>query len=319
VKLLKTVVGSFPPKKLSLLNAVKWAVDIQLAHGIDLISDGEQRSDMIGYFSSFPGLGMKSNGPYVKSKVMPLGDALSFVKLRDFRFVKDYLRSRRREDVKVKISVTGPITLGFACACNGLQHYSGIGDLKLYSDFAQALRPLINEIAETGCYVQIDEPSLSIRVMDARNAVKIVNEALSGLPASVHREGKLAVHICGPITETLFDELINLDAPVLSLAFSGPNVRKNLKAISKRTLKSQGKKIGVGCVSVQASHRNDVEKLDTVIRRLDALKEKIGKDAIAFVHPDCGLRNTAEDAVEPILEMVTASAQHLQEMEQTTH
>ena len=312
VKLLKTVIGSFPPRKLPLQKAIEWVVDLQLAHDIDVVSDGEQRADMIGYFRSLPGLGVKPTGPYVKSRVMPWVDLETFTKFQDLRFVKDYLRSKNREDVKVKVSITGPITLGFACACNGVEHYSGIGDMRLYSDFAYALRPLVEEIAKTDCYVQIDEPSLSIRVMEASQAVKIVNKTLSGLPGSIYEKGKLVVHVCGSLTEPLFSDLMGLDTPVLSLAFSAPNVRKNVEAISKSTLNSHGKRLGVGCVSVQAKKKEEVETLDSVVQRLKTIGDKIGEEQIAFLHPDCGLRGTGEDAVEPILEIVALSARYLE-------
>jgi 5-methyltetrahydropteroyltriglutamate--homocysteine methyltransferase len=314
VKLLKTVVGSFPPKKLPLRRAIKWAVDLQLAHGIDLISDGEQRGDMIGYFGFLPGVGIKPTGPYVKSRVLPPEETQKFVKLTDLRFVKEYLKSKRVQDVRVKISVTGPVTLGFACACNGLEYYSGMKDMRLYSDFAEALKPLIEEVAKTECYLQIDEPSLSIRVMDSRNAIKIVNDALTGVPASFYDEEKLAVHVCGPLTVPLFDDLGRLHAPILSLAFSAPNVSENIKIVSKRTLQREGKRLGVGCVSVLARRKEEVESLGMVFKRLDAIKHKVGKETFAFIHPDCGLRNTGVDAVEPILETVSSSAKFLEQM-----
>ena len=105
------------------------------------------------------------------------------------------------------------------------EHYSGMRDMKLYSDFASALKPLAEAVAKTGCYVQIDEPSLSIRVMEAAQAVKIVNETLSGVPSSTYDEGKLIVHVCGSLNKPLFEDLMSLETPVLSLAFSAPTVR----------------------------------------------------------------------------------------------
>ena len=309
---LKTVVGSFPPKKLPLEKAIEWAVDLQLAHDLDVISDGEQRTDMINYFQSLPGLGVKPNGPYVKSKVMPFNEPEAFSKLQDLRYVKDYLKSKNREDLQVKVSITGPITLGFACACNGVEHYGGMRDAKLYSDFASALKPLAKAVAKTGCYVQIDEPSLSIRVMESAQAVKIVNETLSGVPSSTFDEGKLIVHVCGSLNKPLFEDLMSLDAPVLSLAFSAPTVRGNVEAVSRLSLQGHGKKLGVGCVSVQAKSKEEVDSRDSVIQRLKAIRDKIGDEQIAFVHPDCGMRGTCEDAVEPILERVVNSAEYLQ-------
>jgi methionine synthase II (cobalamin-independent) len=314
MKFIKTVIGSFPPKKLALEDAIKWAVDIQLKHDIDIISDGEQRADMINYFSFLPGLGMKPRGPYIKSKILPLEEPKSFAKLRDLQFVRDYLRSKGIEDVAVKVSVTGPVTLGFSCALNGLEYYSSIRDAKLYYDFAQALKPLITEIAKTGCYLQVDEPSLSAGVMNSKDAIEIINEALSGLSTAIHEEGKLVIHICGAFNKKMFNDFLNLDAPILSLAFSAQNVRKNLEVISNSALRSGGKRLGVGCVSVQAAKREDVEKLDVVVERLRAIMDKIGKERVAFLHPDCGLRSTSEEAVEPILEVLASSARLIEKM-----
>jgi methionine synthase II (cobalamin-independent) len=55
-----------------------------------------------------------------------------------------------------------------------------------------------------------------------------------------------------------------------------------------------------------------VDTFDSVIQRLKAVRDKIGEEQIAFVHPDCGMRGTGEDAVEPILERVASSAGYLQ-------
>jgi 5-methyltetrahydropteroyltriglutamate--homocysteine methyltransferase len=313
VKLLKTVIGSFPPKELPLEDAVRWAIDVQLRHGVDIVSDGEQRGDMINYFSFIPGLEVGPHGPYVKSRVLPVDDPRSFAKLQDLRLAEDYLRTIGREDVKVKVSVTGPITLGFACAANGLKYYSSLGDVKLYNDFAQALNPLILELARTGCYVQIDEPSLSVGVMNAKDAVRIVNIALSHLPTLLRREGRLSVHICGPLTEALFKDFLKLDAPVLSLAFSTPNVRKNLELVRRRALEEAEKKLGVGCVSAQVPRADKMERLDVVIQRLKTVRESVGTELIAYLHPDCGMRNTDKDAVEPILEMLNSAAHFLEQ------
>jgi methionine synthase II (cobalamin-independent) len=267
---------------------------------------------MINYFTSLPGVGSKSTGPYVKAKITPLEHVETFSKLQDLQHVRDYLRSKNREDVQVKVSITGPITLGFACACNGVEHYSGMRDMRLYSDFASALGPLAVAVAETGCYVQIDEPSLSIRVMEAAQAVKVVNEVLSGVRGSTYDEGKLIVHVCGSLNKPLFEDLMSLDAPALSFAFSAPTVKRNMEAVSKLSLQGHRKKLGVGCVSVQAKTREEVDAFDVVIQRLNMIRDKVGEEQIAFVHPDCGMRGTCEDAVEPILERVAESADYLE-------
>jgi methionine synthase II (cobalamin-independent) len=196
---------------------------------------------------------------------------------------------------------------------NGLGPYSSVADARLYSDFADALNPLILEIARTGCYLQVDEPSLSARVMDSKEAVKIVNRSLAGLPSELYNREKLSVHVCGELNAGLFNDFMKLDAPVLSLAFSSPNVGRNLGVISRRVLSSGQKRLGVGCVSVQAIRGEQVDRPDSVLSRLETVVQRIGKDRIAFLHPDCGLRNTGEEAVEPILERLSSSAKFLRQ------
>jgi 5-methyltetrahydropteroyltriglutamate--homocysteine methyltransferase len=313
VGFLTTVIGSFPLKRLPLEDAIRWAVDLQLKHGIDLVTDGEQRSDMIGYFGSFSGLGMGPHGLCVRARVLPSEDPGSCVKLGDWQFVRDYLRAKKRKDVRMKITVTGPVTLGFSCAMNGLEYYSSVADARLYSDFADALNPLILEIAGTGCYLQVDEPSLSARVMDSKEAVKVVNRSLAGLSSELYNREKLSVHVCGELNAGLFNDFMKLDAPVLSLAFSSPNVGRNLGVISRRVLSSGQKRLGVGCVSVQAIRGEQVDRPDSVLSRLETVVQRIGKDRIAFLHPDCGLKNTGEEAVEPILERLSSSAKFLRQ------
>jgi methionine synthase II (cobalamin-independent) len=50
-----------------------------------------------------------------------------------------------------------------------------------------------------------------------------------------------------------------------------------------------------------------------VLQRLKIIRESIGTELIAYVHPDCGMRNTGEDAVEPILEMLASAARFLEQ------
>jgi methionine synthase II (cobalamin-independent) len=308
--MLKTVVGSFPPKNLPLEKAIQWAVDLQLNHHLDVVTDGEQRTDMITYFGSLPGLGINPSGPYIRSKVLPYDEPQKHFKLEDLRFVKAYLKKRNKEDVKAKVSITGPITLGFACACNRVEYYKGLTDNRIYSDFASALKPLIEEVAKNDCYIQIDEPSLSIRVMDPAKAVQIVNQTISGLPNSIREEDRLIVHVCGSLSASLFAELVKLNAPILSVAFAAPNVRSNLDVVTKSLLASNGKKLGAGCVSVQTRTREEVETFDQVAQRLKTLEERVGEEQIALVHPDCGMRPTGEEAVELILDRVVSSAEY---------
>jgi methionine synthase II (cobalamin-independent) len=306
VKFLKTVVGSLPPKKLPIEEAIRWAVDIQLKHRVDIISDGEQRADMIRYFSVFPGLAVNSKGVYIKSQVSPLDDQKTFSKINDLHFVRNYLDKINQSNIDVKVTVTGPITLGFACAVKGTGNYRSVGNLDLYLDFAYALNPLIKEIAQTDCYLQIDEPSLSIGVINPKESVRIVNEALEGL-SSDFSERRLSVHICGQLNGRLVNEIVKLNTPVLSLAFSASEVEGNIDLLSKTILKENAKEIGVGCVSVQATTKESVEEYDKITKRIEKIESKIGGERIAYLHPDCGLRDNSEEVANTILDRLSSS------------
>ena len=142
-----------------------------------------------------------------------------------------------------------------------------------------------------------------------------MNQSLAGLPSELHDREKLSVHVCGELNDALFKDFMRLDVPVLSLAFSASNVSRNLKVVSKSVLSSGQKKLGVGCVSVQAVRREQVEGPDVVLKRLETVVQRVGKDKIACLHPDCGLRSTGEEAVEPILERVSSSARFLRQAE----
>ena len=61
-------------------------------------------------------------------------------------------------------------------------------------------------------------------------------------------------------------------------------------------MEDYGKKLGAGFIS-----NVKVESVETVFRRLRRIAEKVGVENIAFVHPDCGFRETPPNIVEEIL------------------
>ncbi|HLY32463.1 MAG TPA: hypothetical protein VKQ36_15670, partial [Ktedonobacterales bacterium] len=63
--LLTTVVGSYPTDGLPPRRAIQRAVEDQIAAGIDLISDGQVRGDMIAIFArAIPGFALASDGAW---------------------------------------------------------------------------------------------------------------------------------------------------------------------------------------------------------------------------------------------------------------
>jgi methionine synthase II (cobalamin-independent) len=108
-----SVVGSFPKFEGSLDEAINEVVKLQLDYGIDVISDGEQRGSMISYFEQLSGLEKVGSSLRIVSKVGPIKDELdSFYKIVDFKRTKTILKDLGREDIKVKVTFTGPFTLG---------------------------------------------------------------------------------------------------------------------------------------------------------------------------------------------------------------
>lgn len=279
---------------LNVDEAIKLVVDLQLKHGVEVITDGEQRGSMIEYFEQIPGLGRRNGRPAVVGKIKPMKDVTQFNKILDCERVFSYLRDLGRRDVDVKITITGPVTLGFTYAMGGIGPYSGILDKSLYLDLVNALIPIIEKAIAMGCYVQIDEPGLTGRFIHTAIAKEILEELFK----EIRGNKELTIHVCGALRDIpgLYEILLKLDLDVLSLAFSGEREKRNLEVVSKISLEEHGKKLGAGFISnVKA------ENFETALWRLKQIAGKVGAENIAFVHPDCGFRNTPLIVVEDIL------------------
>lgn len=292
----RTVIGSFPSvlPRLGIEDAIKWAVNLQLKHGVEVITDGEQRGSLIDYFEQIPGLGRRNGKPAIIERIKPLEDPTQFTKIVDCKRVFSYLRALGRGDVGVKVTITGPITLGFTYAMGGIGPYSGVLDKTLYLDLVNALIPIIETAAKMGCYIQVDEPGLTGRFLHTAMAEEILSELFK----EIHVDKEVTIHVCGSLRDVpgLYDMLLRLDLEVLSLAFSGEREKTNFEIISKRSLEDYGKKLGAGFIS-----NVKVESVETAFRRLRRIAEKVGVENIAFVHPDCGFRETPPNIVEEIL------------------
>ena len=300
-----TVVGSFPKSNSSLENAIREIVDLQLSYGIDLITDGELRSNMIQYFEQIPGLERLGEGLRIVGKIEPMErDRIDeFYKINDYRRVKSILKNLGKRNVKVKITITGPVTLGTTCALadmeSTLEHYNLDEEEALYSDFSSALLPLVQEALNIGAYVQIDEPLLSTGRVPIESAKKILKDFAMRLPPFSIEEEKVSCHVCGSIKSVpnLYDALLNSDFPILSLGFSGEEEKENLDIISKVSLEVHGKKLGVGFIS-----NVNVEDERIIMERYNRIEETAGRENIRYIHPDCGFRMTPPEKVRLILQ-----------------
>jgi len=274
-----SVVGSFPKFEGSLDEAIKKVVNVQLNFGIDVITDGEQRGSMVSYFEQLSGL--EKTGKKVKT----------------------ILEGLNRDEVKVKITFTGPMTLGTICALTDKQsaqnQYSLDDNRKMYFDFSEALLPLVLRALELGALVQIDEPLLSTGSINLVEAKEVLEKFFKKVPSSVIRDEKISLHVCGSIKAVpgLFDVLLGLPVLVLSLGFSGKKERENMDIISKRVFEDNNKKLGAGFIS-----NINIENQKITKERYFEIEKRVGKENIKYLHPDCGFALASTDKVNQILE-----------------
>lgn len=299
-KLTTTTIGSLYRFDDDLHSSIEQALAFQREFGLDLLSDGEQRTDMISYFAeSFEGLGIQDGAAVVTGKIQLKGRASEFSKVRDLEYILS-----RHPDVRVKVAITGPTTLGMTSASRKiLSHYKSLTDFSLYEDLAVALAPIAKAITDRGAYVQLDEPFLSQGFKDLRARVALLDYIADGLPTE-----RVSVHVCGFIGGFgVVNDLLKLEnISVLSFAFAGRIERPNIEHVHRRQLEDHGKKLGAGCISVTPMSEAEVHSPEMVASKLSEIAGKVGRENIAFAHPDCGLRVTNKSLVPIILRNLRA-------------
>jgi 5-methyltetrahydropteroyltriglutamate--homocysteine methyltransferase len=302
-RLTTTTIGSLFRFSEDLHESIDRAIEFQVSHGVDIVSDGEQRADMVSYFAeSFEGLAVENGLPVVTGKVSLRDGPKSFSKVRDL----EYIRSKH-PDLRIKLALTGPTTLGMTCGSRKIRsHYKSIVDFDLYEDIAIALAPIAKALVDGGAYVQIDEPFLSQGYKDLAARVDLLDYIADGLPRD-----KVSVHVCGFIGGFgVVNDLLMLDnVSTLSFAFAGFTERKNADYISRRAFEDAGKKLGAGCIAVTPLAEKDVDTPEAVSAKLGELASRVGRENIAYAHPDCGMRATNKSLVPIILRNMRAGVE----------
>jgi methionine synthase II (cobalamin-independent) len=297
-----TTIGSLYRFSEDLHESIDQALAFQRGHGLVLLTDGEQRTDMVSYFAeSLAGLGVESGMPVITGKVSLQVPPREFSKVKDL----GYIRSKH-PDMDVKVAITGPTTLGMTCGSRKVSDpYRGLLDFTLYEDIADALAPIAKELTSLGAHVQIDEPFLSQGYRDLAERVALIDRVAEGLPAD-----RTSVHVCGSIGRFgVMDHLLSLEnVSVLSFGFAGRQERANIGALSADAFRDSGKRLGAGCISVTPVSEADVEGPEAVSSLLGSLADRVGQDSIAYAHPDCGLRATSKSLVPIILDNLRAGA-----------
>ena len=303
MSLQTSVVGSFPQLDDSIDIAIEKVVSLQLDYGVDVITDGEQRGSMISYFEQIEGVEKVGDSLRIIDKVRTIEDNVEeFYKIVDFKRVKKILALKNRQETKIKVTFTGPITLSSICVLtdqtSAKKVYNLIDSRTLYFDFAKALLPFIKRALELGALVQLDEPLLSTGSIDVNLAKEVLEDFFLRLPASFVSDERVSLHVCGSIKRIpdLFDMLLKLPVMILSLGFSGNKEAENLDIISKELFEGNNKKLGAGFIS-----NTHVENQNKIKNRYLQIERKIGKENIRFLHPDCGFALSSIEVIKQIL------------------
>ncbi len=274
--ILTTVIGSYPVEGLAPEAALRRAVADQLAAGVDLISDGQVRGDMITRFTaSIAGYELSSGRSVIFQK---LGKFPEPITLADTLLARDLAGGR----AEVKAVLTGPTTLALASAVQPGAHYQGNDDPDLVHTLADIIANEAAALVEAGVrVVQVDEPAFSTGRADIDLGIRCVNRIAMETPLAV-------LHVCGDV-RPVFDALLRADVAVL--AIEGTR-EERLPSLDRRTLAAAGKKLCLGCVD-SASER--VESVDEVRLRMERFAERVGAEGL-WVAPDCGLRLLSREA-----------------------
>ena len=294
-----TVVGSFPvevkeassakDKLLSALGAydsfkdsIKDSVIAQLDAGVDIISDGQVRGDMVSIFTRYiPGMKIEDGNTMIVSKIRKPTQEISVKDLQYAKKVmKDYYGGDIPEGSGVKGIITGPNTIVHSSRITNF--YKSKEDAII--DLAHSLKYEVDAIAKKvePVYIQIDEPFLSTGMVD----MKVASEAIDILHENL--EIPLAMHVCGTL-DSVFKDLAKFNVDILDMEFAGNNV--NIDVLEENANLVHNKIIGFGCVDSSVNTVDNIDDVDDLVIRAINI---VGKDNL-ILDPDCGLRRAPKD------------------------
>ena len=294
-----TVVGSFPASESSpssfkdkLLSsfgsydpfkeAIRSSVIAQLDAGVDIVSDGQVRGDMVSIFTKYiPGMKIEGGNTFIVGKIRNPTQEIS---IKDLQYakkvIKDYYGGNIPDGKGIKGIITGPNTIIHSSRIQSF--YKNKEDAII--DLAHSLKFEVDAIAKkvNPVYIQVDEPFLSTGMVDmktAREAIDILKEGL---------DVPLGMHVCGILSDS-FADIAKFNVDILDFEFAGNNV--NLGVLEKNASLIGDKKLGFGCVDSSVNEVDDINDIDNLVSKAI---EIVGKDNL-ILDPDCGLRRAPED------------------------
>lgn len=296
--MISTVVGSYPviikpPKsrKNKLLNAIGFydkykiaiqhSVKSQVKAGIDIISDGQVRGEMVESFAkSIPGFTIEENTYLINSKInSPMGN----IGVQDLKLAIKYMSEEldkldvscnEKKKKGVKGIITGPSTIVQSSKLGSIYKNKDIAII----DMANALKNEAIALEKAGAkIIQIDEPFLSTGLINmevAKDAISIISKEVN-IP--------VAIHCCGDI-KNVFTDLTDFNVDIIDCEFAGQ--LPNLNVLDSYSNDLKGKKIGLGVIDTKKSFVESVEEIAKLIEK----GLNIVGDKNLFIDPDCGMK-----------------------------
>lgn len=317
MNVITTVVGSYPTQSFKptsindkinnclglydpYKNAIKESVTSMTNAGIDIISDGQVRGDMIKIFANkINGLEIVDNSVYIKGKIIPAAHPMS---INDFKLAYKIASSIdnkfklhasldkifQHEQKGIKGIITGPTTMVHSMSID--KFYSS--KTNAIPDMAVALKREAIELEKAGaCAIQIDEPFISIGVEDiniSQNAVELISEAVD-IP--------VALHVCGNLSEVM-SKLFKFKVDILDFEFAG--MPENISVLKNSWNDNINKLIAIGCIDTK---KETVDHYNKVKNITDQVNEIINNDN-CIIDPDCGMRMLSKEAAYKKLEIL---------------
>jgi 5-methyltetrahydropteroyltriglutamate--homocysteine methyltransferase len=292
IPLLTTAVGSYPPGDLAPKRAVQRAVEDQIAAGIDLISDGQARADIISLFAAgIPGFRRAQDD--VWELVAPPDTPREPLAAADYLLARLLAKGR----ATVKGIITGPITLALSTRLVPGTPYDGTSDPQLILRLAGILAREAGALVAAGAeIVQVDEPMLPAAMQNGLES-ELAEQALREVTAIVPFP---ILHICADVRPIAYELLA---MPIAALNIAGASI-DTLSAFEADDLESAGIRLVYGCVDTQAP---TPETRQIIQARIERAIERLGADQL-WLSPDCGLRRyRREDAQEVLSELAEAA------------
>lgn len=295
------------------IRAAKEVIDIQIAAGITIPTDGEvRRENYIHYhcrhlegfdFETLEHRVLRDGAyetdlPAIRGPVSHSGKTYG---------PHDYLASQNVSSRPVKFTLPGPLTIMDTTADCFYDDRS-----KLNAVLAETVNREILALVDAGCqYIQVDEPLFAREVKDALDfGMEGLERCFHNVPKSVTR----VVHMCCGYPDHLDDvdykkadpdSYHQLSSAIDGAAFDQISIEdahccNNLDLLDKLPTKT----VIFGAVAIASSR---VETVDEVVARLRAVLQHIDRDRLVLA-PDCGLGLLTPELAEAKLRVLCQAA-----------